>query len=411
MAESILKALKDKRHLEVKQPVSVRALGLDEVLDPNGRFDYALVISDLEQRRVLDVLPDETKRNLIAWLNSPPVGISLSELARVRVARQPLGNVIVETHPQVLIESPQGGERDSPDAQNSTQSTHSLAQKGLESPPDKSEPSYSGTSFWDLEPEPAHQSFRPRGGEGARGRKRDERRPSSPPRPLASSPTRIEGGQGQEEEDDEPDRYQVTVAFLIAVVTLVAAILAWRAAFSAGNATGADFAGLYATLNAQQTESLNKAEVLRHSRAYMNYRRYNQEQAFLEEAGAEGNQELRRERHSAINLATTNQFFFPQRYLERDGSYNAQRQEAEIWAQAAQNLDLDPEPHIAEATAARQETKWLVAIFIPLSISLLFYTIAEALEPSQRKLRMVIAIAGTLFLIGTIGATIVVEFF
>lgn len=66
----------------------------------------------------------------------------------------------------------------------------------------------------------------------------------------------------------------------------------------------------------------------------------------------------------------------------------------------------------AEQTESlNQETKWLVAIFIPLAISLLFYTVGEGLDAAQRRLRLAMAIAGTLFLIGTISATIVVEFF
>lgn len=82
-----------------------------------------------------------------------------------------------------------------------------------------------------------------------------------------------------------------------------------------------------------------------------------------------------------------------------------------MWAQAAQNVDLNPEPHVEEAALARQETIQLLGIFIPLSIALLFYTVAEALHPAQRIWRLAVAALGTIFLIVTIIMTVLVEFF
>lgn len=42
-----------------------------------------LVLTDLERKIVLDVLPDRKKESLIQWLKMPPAGVDLSELAFV----------------------------------------------------------------------------------------------------------------------------------------------------------------------------------------------------------------------------------------------------------------------------------------------------------------------------------------
>ena len=45
-----------------------------------GHGDYLLVLTDLERRIVLDILPNRQKDTLIQWLTSPPAGIDLSHL-------------------------------------------------------------------------------------------------------------------------------------------------------------------------------------------------------------------------------------------------------------------------------------------------------------------------------------------
>lgn len=46
-----------------------------------GQGDYLLVLTDLERRIVLDILPDRKKETLISWLQSPPAGIDLTHLS------------------------------------------------------------------------------------------------------------------------------------------------------------------------------------------------------------------------------------------------------------------------------------------------------------------------------------------
>lgn len=54
--------------LKQAQPPAVRVLGVDEIALHRQPQQYALVLSDLQRRCVLDVLPDRRQATLVAWL-------------------------------------------------------------------------------------------------------------------------------------------------------------------------------------------------------------------------------------------------------------------------------------------------------------------------------------------------------
>ncbi len=58
----------------------VKKLGIDEISKHKGQGNYVLVLTDLEKRIVLDILPDRLKDTLKTWLKNPPSGIDLSSL-------------------------------------------------------------------------------------------------------------------------------------------------------------------------------------------------------------------------------------------------------------------------------------------------------------------------------------------
>lgn len=79
----LLKAADDKLAKRKDQVIQVTHLGIDEQSNRKGRGSYVLVLTDLERRIVLDILPDREKQTLIAWLKHPPAGIDLGQLASV----------------------------------------------------------------------------------------------------------------------------------------------------------------------------------------------------------------------------------------------------------------------------------------------------------------------------------------
>ena len=79
----IFKAAEAKLAQRMRGPVQVEQLGIDEISNRKGHGDYVLILTDLEQRKLLDVLPDRKKQTLIDWLQAPPPGIDLSALDSV----------------------------------------------------------------------------------------------------------------------------------------------------------------------------------------------------------------------------------------------------------------------------------------------------------------------------------------
>ena len=84
LVESILlKAAQRKVEARSQAPVQVKQLGVDEIANRKGQGDYVLVLTDLQRRILLDVLPDRKQQTLIDWLKAPPPGINLSQLEAV----------------------------------------------------------------------------------------------------------------------------------------------------------------------------------------------------------------------------------------------------------------------------------------------------------------------------------------
>ena len=208
------------------------------------------------------------------------------------------------------------------------------------------------------------------------------------------------------------DRFKFAVGLLLAVVTVIGAVAAWRAAIAADGASNADFAGLAATLNAEETRALNHVTAYEHYRAYTAYLRHNELGNAIAEDWPDASDAdaltLERQQTEAWDLATEIQgSFFPNRYLKPDGSYDTPRELDESWADAAQGKDLNPEPHFSRADRLRSKSTTLVSLLIILAVALLLYTLAETIE---RRIRYVMALAGTLLLVSGVILLVIVEF-
>jgi transposase len=84
LVESImLKAASQKIEQRSQGPIQVKQLGIDEISQSKGQGEYVLVLTDLQKRVLLDILPDRHQQTLIAWLEKPPSGINLASLETV----------------------------------------------------------------------------------------------------------------------------------------------------------------------------------------------------------------------------------------------------------------------------------------------------------------------------------------
>jgi len=100
----ILKAAQSKLEERTQAPLQVRQLGVDEISNHKGRGDYVLVLTDLERRILLDILPNRQKQTLVAWLKNPPRGLNLALLDTVATDMwAQYREAVQEVYPQVKV--------------------------------------------------------------------------------------------------------------------------------------------------------------------------------------------------------------------------------------------------------------------------------------------------------------------
>lgn len=192
------------------------------------------------------------------------------------------------------------------------------------------------------------------------------------------------------------------VAILIAVVTVVAALITWRASVIEDASGDADYDGLRAAVNAEETLALNNVNAYENYSAYTAYKRYSDLGDLIAEdqVNAVSEEEallVESERANAHDLAIANQGLFPNKFLNRDSSYALQRQMGEMWADAAREKELNPVPQFAEADAMRTKSTRMLLSLMVLGISLVFYSLVESMEKQKNimiALGSIAAVAG-----------------
>jgi hypothetical protein len=208
-----------------------------------------------------------------------------------------------------------------------------------------------------------------------------------------------------ESKAERSQRLETIVAILIAVVTVIGAVVAWRSSVADDGAGDADFAGLRASVRAEETRALNYVNAYENYGSYANYRRYsdmsNLIEADLPTAPEQQQSELERQRADNNDLSISNQRLFPNKFLDRDGSYNVKRQMGEMWADAAKQNDLNPDPQFAEADQLRGKANSLLGAVTILAIALVFYTLVESFGDRMKYVMVALGslcmVAGTVF--------------
>lgn len=205
------------------------------------------------------------------------------------------------------------------------------------------------------------------------------------------------------------ERLETVVAILIALVTVIGAIVAWRASVVADASGDADFAGLRASVNAEETRALNYVNAYEQYGSFLNFKRHREMAALLAGGMEEGadNAVLQSQLEEEIELANANLPQFNRRFMSRDGAtFNVQRQIGEMWADAVKERDLNPDPQYAEADVLRDKTNYLLIALSVLALSLVFFSLVEATEGGVKTLLVVLGVIT--MIIGT-GAALYIE--
>lgn len=203
----------------------------------------------------------------------------------------------------------------------------------------------------------------------------------------------------------KPDRFEVFASVMIAIVSILSALTAWRANSASNEAGQADFDGISASIRAQEARIFNAIRAFEHYRAFTDYYRYN----------ALGNQitddaafAAARERTEFWGLALGLQYtFFPSQYLDQEGNYDVQREIDELWAESNAFVDLNPSQHYSRADAYRAKVSNLTGSLILFAAAFFFFAVAQAI---RNVLKYFFAMAGLAATLGGLCAVLVLEF-
>ena len=186
------------------------------------------------------------------------------------------------------------------------------------------------------------------------------------------------------------ERFRTFTASMIAIVTVLSALVTWRATVASQDASQADFDGLVSTVNTEEAKVLSEIKVSEHYQAFLIYTRYNDLGYKLFEAlqsKPADAAELERQKSDAWGIAYGLQSnFFPSRYLKPDGSYDSQREMDEEWADAQRARDTKAEIHYSTADVLRRKANLLVVMLIALVVSFWFFTLAQIVEHNIKYL-------------------------
>ncbi|HVN16033.1 MAG TPA: hypothetical protein VMT73_09870 [Anaerolineales bacterium] len=204
--------------------------------------------------------------------------------------------------------------------------------------------------------------------------------------------------------------FKTFTAIMIAIVSVVGALVTWRAALASNEASQDDFTGLAAAINAQESQVLTAITVSEHYQAFLDYTRYNELGNQINDEIQKNNStdgSLTRQKSDAWGIAFGLQsLFFPQRYLLPNGTYDVQRETDEQNAEAERTQDVKPELHFTQADTLRLKANLQVVILILLGISFWFFTLAQI---NERGIKYFFAAGGLLTLIVSVLASVFVE--
>jgi hypothetical protein len=186
------------------------------------------------------------------------------------------------------------------------------------------------------------------------------------------------------------EKFKTFTASMIAIVTVLSALTAWRAAVASQEAGQADFTGLVATVNTEEAQVLNAIKVSEHYQAFLIYTRYNELGNKLYDAlqaNPANADELERQKSDSWGIAFGVQsVFFPSRYLRPEGTYDSQREIDEAWADAQRGRDTRAGFHFNEADTLRRKANLLVQMLILLGVSFWFFTLAQIIDHAVKYL-------------------------
>lgn len=216
----------------------------------------------------------------------------------------------------------------------------------------------------------------------------------------------------EEDDDAAASPLSIVVSLLAVFASLVMiAVTFYQMQLDPGAAA---VGGTAAAFNQQLVQNMNTNEMYTQYRAYTDYTLNSELQNQLELALADSQNSapevqaaLAQELAQAQRQAAASSLFFSQRYLNRDGSYDVDRQLGEAWSRAEQQTDLDPQPHYADADSQRSVWMQIMWLLLWLTVSLCIYEVVNYFHEQRKVLRLSFVAAATFTVVAIAVVTVV----
>ena len=219
----------------------------------------------------------------------------------------------------------------------------------------------------------------------------------------------------QEEKDakGEGDRLEVPIAIAIALITVIGAIVAWRASMVEGNASESSHRGLIETIKGEAAAAtdlrylyqeadytLQHIVVQAHIGALQSQAEAMRAQGSEDDATAMEMQAVW-EGETAKALEGLSPMTTNQAYQKADGTLDLDQRLKEIRSENQDLASLDPSTAFREADRAHLESQLLVGSIIGLTASVFFLSMAEVIQ--RRLCYLFIAMGVGVFALATLG--------
>jgi len=194
------------------------------------------------------------------------------------------------------------------------------------------------------------------------------------------------------------------IAFTISILTLFSGLLGWQMGNISGKASGAYALAQRAELNSQKVISTNTMNAYENHRAFLEYKNYFDQYKLISlqlDVAKKANPvdqalvtQLSSQRDQLQLLYLSSLKLFPNRFINRDGSYNLQEQIGQMIASDKRKFDINPAPHIAEGKLYQTQARNMQIALIILAVSLFCFAIVSTVRTMKPPLMLFMTAVG-----------------
>jgi hypothetical protein len=200
------------------------------------------------------------------------------------------------------------------------------------------------------------------------------------------------------------DHLNTVIAFTISILTLFSGLLGWHMGNISGNASEAYALAQRAELNAQKVISTNTMNAYENHRAFLEYKNYFDQYKLVSSQLDQAKKadsidqalmtELTDQRDELQLLYLASLKLFPNRFINRDGTYDLQGQIGQMIASDKRKLDINPDPHMKDGRQYETQARNMQIALIILAVSLFCFAIVSTVQNLKQSLVLIMIALG-----------------